>query len=315
MSVIGIVSMERQVGEKAQQAVQLSTGGVGGKNQKVSSLDELFRATLEYRTSDSYLELIKFISRFPRYAPFNCFLLYTQNPKITFVATPVQWQTRFGRSIRRNARPLVILAPMGPVVFVYDLPDTEGDKLPREIERPFETSGVVPDRVWFLTCSNCEERDRIAILAKQLSIFRAGAAMTNSSGSVLVGRQQHAAKCVVHLNGSHTREQQYATLVHELGHVHCGHLGGDRDGWWPDRRAMSSERMEFEAESVSHLVCTRLGLATTSAQYLGMYTKENSMIPEISLDTVLKVAGYVESLGRKQLKPRKIGRDRGNERI
>ncbi|PYX70752.1 MAG: hypothetical protein DMG72_18250, partial [Acidobacteria bacterium] len=38
------------------------------------------------------------------------------------------------------------------------------------------------------------------------------------------------------LNNKHTREEQYSTLVHELAHIHCGHLGGDADGWWPDRK-------------------------------------------------------------------------------
>ena len=58
--------------------------------------------------------------------------------------TPGQWRVRFGRTVNPKARPLVILAPMGPVAFVYDFADTEGEKLPRELEQPFETSGHVP---------------------------------------------------------------------------------------------------------------------------------------------------------------------------
>ena len=300
---------------QAHQSSTVSNEAIGNERQIAgikSSLDELFRTTLEYRKSESYLDLMSFISRFPRYAPFNGFLLFTQNPKITLVATAAQWRTRFERTIRPKARPLVILIPMGPVGFVYDLTDTEGKEVPRQLAKPFEASGFVPDRVWFNTRLNCEERDCIAIFEKQLSLFKAGGATTNPSGSVLVGRQRLAAKRILHLNGAHSREQQYATLVHELGHVHCGHLGSDRDGWWPDRQAISSQKMEFEAESVSYLVCTRLGLSTDSAEYLALYTKENAMIPEISLETVLRVAGYIESLGQKELKPRKARRDRGN---
>ena len=36
------------------------------KVEKIGALDELFRATLAYRRSQAYLDLMKFISRFPK---------------------------------------------------------------------------------------------------------------------------------------------------------------------------------------------------------------------------------------------------------
>ncbi len=38
---------------------------------------------------------------------------------------------------------------------------------------------------------------------------------------------------------------------------------------------------------------------------MAWYTNNNEIIPDISLETVLKVAGYIESLGQKELGPRK----------
>ena len=216
-----------------QQASTPADEQLGPESQKLgktSPLDELIRATLAYRRSQPYFDLMKFISRFPKYAPFNCFLLHTPNPILSYVATPSQWRVRFGRTIKPEARPLVILAPMGPVAFVYDLADTQGEKLPRELERPFETSGHVPESVWGRTVLNCEQRDRIAILVKQLSHFQAGAATTNNSQSVVLGRHKLPAKRVVYLNGEHSRHEHYATLIHELAHIHCGHVGGDAEG-------------------------------------------------------------------------------------
>jgi hypothetical protein len=64
-----------------------------------------------------------------------------------------------------------------------------------------------------------------------------------------------------------------------LGHIHCGHLGSGEDHWWPDRRGLNRTGVEFEAESVSYIVCRRLGLETTSAQYLAGYVKENVELP------------------------------------
>ncbi|MGH2396086.1 MAG: ImmA/IrrE family metallo-endopeptidase [Terriglobales bacterium] len=272
---------------------------------KLGALDELFQSTATYRSSKAYLDLMKFISRFPKYAPFNCFLLHTQNPSVTYVATPSQWRSRFGRTIRADARPLVILAPMRPVIFVYDLEDTEGDHLPARLERPFETHGRLPKQVWERTLTNCQDRDRIAISYSDFSRLQAGSAQMNTSSSVRVGRQQAMAKCVVALNRKHSAEEQYATLVHELAHIHCGHLGADPDEWWPDRKGLKSEQREFEAESVSFLVCRRLSLDTPAVHYLAGYVESRDGIPRISLEAVLRVSGYIESLGGKLLPERR----------
>jgi hypothetical protein len=294
--------------EKNQQACTPADEQLSSENQKLgktSPLDELFRATLAYRRSQAYFDLMKFISRFPKYAPFNCFLLHTQNPNLSYVATPFQWWADFERKIKPDSRPMVILVPFGPVSFVYDLADTEGKRLPRQLERPYETWGDhVPETVWYNTCRNCEERDQISILTKEFSPLQAGVATSNQL-AVTVGSRKLRAKRIVQLNSKHTPDEQYVTLAHELAHIHCGHIGGDPDGWWPDRRRLGLQKVEFEAESVSFLVCSRLRLKTTAAEYLAWYTSNNEIIPDISLETVLKVAGYIESLGQKELELRK----------
>ena len=66
----------------------------------------------------------------------------------------------------------------------------------------------------------------------------------------------------------HDDTSRYATLVHELGHLYCGHLGTPHDRWWPDRRGLTQQVEEFEAESVAYLVCHRVGILPTSDQYL-----------------------------------------------
>src|ERR1035437_9522176 len=91
---------EGRMNEESQQSGASADQG-SSKNQtsdKIGALDELFRATLAYRRSKAYFDLMKFISRFPRYAPYNCFLLHTQSPTVSYVATPCQWRVRFGRT-------------------------------------------------------------------------------------------------------------------------------------------------------------------------------------------------------------------------
>jgi hypothetical protein len=112
------------------------------------------------------------------------------------------------------------------------------------------------------------------------------------------------------LNSGFTREEAYASLVHELGHLYCGHLGTPHPEWWPDRRGLSPDVCEFEAESVCYLVCTRLGIENPSEEYLARYLRTKNETPSISLDCVMKAGGLIEHMGRQRLKLR---REKGDE--
>jgi antirestriction protein ArdC len=106
------------------------------------------------------------------------------------------------------------------------------------------------------------------------------------------------------LNSNLTRAARYATLVHELGHLYCGHLGTPQPKWRPDRRGLPLEIREFEAESVCYLVCMRLGIENPSAEYLAAYVREYETTPPISLDAVMKSSWLIEQMGRNRLKLR-----------
>jgi hypothetical protein len=106
-------------------------------------------------------------------------------------------------------------------------------------------------------------------------------------------------------NSRHPAEAMYATLVHELGHLYCGHLGTANPRCWPDRQALSRELREFEAESICYLLSSRLGIDNPSDEYLSDYMKDHQGTPEISLECVIKSAGLIEQMGRVRLKPRK----------
>jgi len=101
------------------------------------ALDELFTMTSSYRSSGAFNELLQFVSCFRFYAPFNAMLVHIQKPGTRFVAPPHRWLNEYGRTVKPGAQPLVILQPMGPVMFVFDSSDTEGDPLPPDVENPF----------------------------------------------------------------------------------------------------------------------------------------------------------------------------------
>ena len=107
------------------------------------------------------------------------------------------------------------------------------------------------------------------------------------------------------INEKLSREAQYASLVHELGHLYCGHLGTPNKKWWTDRSKTSHEVSEFEAETVSYFVCRRLEIDSPSDEYLADYLEKNQEVPNISLECVMKAAGLIEQMGKGRLKPRK----------
>ena len=65
----------------------------------------------------------------------------------------------------------------------------------------------------------------------------------------------------------------------------------------PERRGLTDAQVEFEAETISYLVCRRNATQTKSEEYLALKTSENVDIPPISLDTILKVVSRIEGMG------------------
>ena len=110
------------------------------------ALDELFNLTHRYKDSEAFYDLMKFIARFRFYSPYNAMLVHIQMPGAKFVAPPSRWLNTYGRRIKPGARPIVILQPMGPVMFVFDVSETErtedAQPLPPEVTKPFDAVGA-----------------------------------------------------------------------------------------------------------------------------------------------------------------------------
>src|SRR6202795_791480 len=107
-----------------------------------AALDELFTLAGKYTSSDAYLELMRFVGRFRFYSPFNAMLIYVQMPGALFVCTALRWRRDYHRQIKIGARPIVILQPRGPILFVFDVSDTaplpNARPLPIRVEDPFK---------------------------------------------------------------------------------------------------------------------------------------------------------------------------------
>jgi hypothetical protein len=281
-----------------------------------TALDELFTLAHKYNSSDAYLELMRFVGRFRFYSPFNAMLIHTQMPGANFVCTGLRWQRNYHREIKIGARPIVILQPMGPILFVFDVSDTaplpNARPIPIRVEDPFKMrSGKIGDQL-ALTIENAK-RDGVRVSERADGSQRAGSIQWAAAGQYLevtIAKKPPSSTQVplwfeLLLNSILSAEARYGTLVHELGHLYCGHLGTPDGRWWPDRQNLLLAVREFEAESVSYLVCTRLGIDTASDEYLAGYVRRSPVTPPISLDRVMKSVVLIEQMGRLRLGLRK----------
>lgn len=265
--------------------------------QETSTLDELFRNSITYRNSEKFKEALAFSAKFRDYAPYNNLLVKVQNPSCSYYATARDWEDRFKRCVKEDARPMLILAPMHPVMLVYDLDQTDGPDLPDHLRNFAQADGEFDPERLHKTMENAK-RMCILVQHKPLSTTHGGFVTTR-----LYEPQEHKMRIVLH--DELTDAQTYTVLCHEIGHILLGHLGTDEDHWWPCRIGLTREAIEIEAESVSYMVATRLGLKTASDAYLAGYAKDGKIPEGVSLDLIAKVAGRIGEMGERLLPKRK----------
>ena len=266
------------------------------RRQIESTIDDLLRNSAVYRFSDKFQETVSFMARFREYAPYNNMLVRTQNPSCGFYATEKDWHERFGRTLKEDARPMLILAPMHPVMLVYDLDQTNGPPLPQELQDFAHFEGEWDSGCLKRTVANAARHDRIRIDFKTLSSTHAGFAT--------IARGSDDWKMRIAIHDGLDEASRFGVLCHELAHIFCGHLGSDRDHWWPSRISLDHHVIEIEAEAAAHVVTARFGLEGASATYVSRHLKIDRPPKAVSLDMIAKVAGRIERMARESLPSR-----------
>lgn len=208
--------------------------------EAISTIDSLLQASALYRNSANFQEMVGFMGRFREYAPYNNMLVRVQNPSCSFYATGRDWYERFGRSLKDDARPMLILAPMHPVMLVYDLDQTAGPDLPAHLDSFAQFKGDWEPR-WLERLTENAHRHRIRVDVKSLSSTHAGFATLGDSAR---GEKMRVA---IHLGLS--GPSQFGVLCHEMAHIMLGHLGNDEDHWLPSRSHLGRATVEVEAEA------------------------------------------------------------------
>ena len=274
------------------QAVSRENDGVSAHQ---SALDELFMRSKKFRNSQKFGETVEFIAKFRDYSPFNNTLIYLQNPLATYVATAGQWFKNFRRTVKEDARPMIILAPRTPVLLLYDVQNTEGPALPAKLEMFGKVGGRFDPAVLQRTLINCA-REKIQVERKDLPSLRAGLATMRVRAP-----EWNARVC---LRAELDDAAAYGALCHELAHIFLGHVGANKKCNWPYRPKVSHAVAEIEAEAVAYIICKRAGLKTRSDEYLSTFLEDSSEFENISIDLVSRVAGRVEAMAQRALRPR-----------
>lgn len=253
-------------------------------------LDTLLTNSRLYRTTAAYKELLDFVVRLRNFAPFNAMLLQVQKPGLQYAASEADWWLRFGRKPKEGARPLLILWPFGPVALVYDVVDTEGKEMPRDVAA-FFTSGSIsePQIAQFR-----ERTNRKNVLWADLDAGDAKAGAIRCIKKATNDKERNVYKMQV--NKNHLPAVRFATVAHELAHLFLGHLGPDNALRVPERPTGNHSQQELEAESVAFLVCKRNGVVSASETYLANYVDQNTSVGDLDIYQVMRAAGQVETL-------------------
>jgi len=299
----------------------------------VQQVQGLFHSALNAKTPEALVEFAQFCAKFRRFSIFNVRLIQTQRPGAHACATESEWQAA-GRWVLADARPIIILRPFGPVALVYDLEDS-GPVHDREaIGDPFAATSALSDSyvqaaIEKLTAGcKSEKMFRIFIKADRLGFGMAGSAAKQGSLPLLLpddaaaaahtrvktskldraalpGKRAKVVRFIpcwrIKANDRMTAPEQFVTLVHELGHIFCGHLGSCEGlsgrGGWADRRELNYHEKEMEAEAVAWLVAQRVGIMSRSPAYLKRHI-ENGDVRKVDTDVVVRAASRIEALAQ-----------------
>ena len=269
-----------------------------------NSVDEVFTSLASFKSGRGFMKLLQFMARFPNYSTFNGLLLYLQNPSATYVATARTWAQKHNRHPLGDAKPLVILAPMAPILFLFDIQDTEGAPVPSSLLRPREIDNQQLGKFYTTTLHNAalhgisvHETDVAGVEIDAVS--RITPAIRKKYQDLNLPKDT---SYLIFIDKTLPLGSRYASLTHELGHIFCSHLGIDRYAWWPERGDLNIRGETLEAGSVAFLVCRRGGLVADSEHFLLQLPETYQEIPPLSLNAVIQAAGYIEDMGKHRWK-------------
>ena len=272
-----------------------------------STLDQLFKDVKRYRKGSVFMKKLEFYSKFPYLGVYNAELVSQQLPGARLVLTAKKWGELYHRKIKTNARPLIILVPFYPVDFLFDVTDTKPIDYTRKVEENFVIENIINDFIDSCMNSTGYYMERLMINLEKNGIYYNDRYLAGSElfaeiredktetlyvqvyRDLSISNRSHF---ILSVNSYANEAKKMALIFHELGHLFCHHFNC---AWWEGRQCTTNQK-EFEAETVSYLVCQRLGIRTHSVEYLANYLDKKGLIPEISAELVFQAVDIIQSM-------------------
>lgn len=252
-------------------------------NRQIEAQIELLETAVNAITdSEEYRRYLKVMSRFPTYSIRNTMLIYAQNPNATFVAGYRAWQTLFGRHVRKGEKGIRILAPYSYVcedetegtrktrtgfrsISVFDISQTEGTPLPDPVHPSLLTG----------RCSLFEQHHQALERLSGFTIHRC------DLPDGLCGRCLYSLQ-TIEISASLEEAHAFKTMIHECAHALLHAFPFLPEGSFEQLLQERQELREIEAESVSFVVCSSLGLDSSeySFQYIAGWKGQSDFFQE-----------------------------------
>jgi len=280
------------------------------KQMKIyESINEFFGRLLELRDKgkDLFLKYFQFLRKVPDHAPFNNTLVFIQNPQCGYYATAKQWLKRFNRTIKKDVRPMVILFPFGPVEFVYDVNDTEGEEITDEKILFWwrENGGTLDGKIMENTYLNLK---KIGVDFKHIDVRKYFEKVRyRTAGFAQRTLSNNEVSITLHPRYDGKDVESYGVLCHEIAHILLGHLGRKSIHKQQKEKIIASDRsgipiniQELEAELVAWIVFSSLGIEKNSESYMASWLISERDFINIGMCDVLRVAGKIQEMGERK---------------
>jgi hypothetical protein len=239
--------------------------------------------SLERGHSEQLKRYLAAMAKFPRYSLYNILLILAQRPETVRVAGYRTWQS-LGRVVKRGAKGILIFAPLvrraeaqnaseqehgsrlvgfrGVHVFAQE--DTDGKPLPSLSECQGDPSAHRDQLKAFVTSRGVE--------------IEYSASMRPALGQCSSDK--------IELLPDLSAAVEFAVLAHEVAHLLL-HFG-------PNRRDLTKQVRETEAEAVAFVVCSAIGLEAiqSASEYILLYSGDKKVFAD-SLENIQRVGSEI----------------------
>lgn len=311
-----IVSQVEEQGEETKKA-----------RESIDLANELFRNIPSIKSKQELRNALDFCVRMTELSPYNAWLVRFQMPGAKYVLSKAKWKEKFGRAIKPDAHPLIILVPFGPVAPRYDVSDTyvvEGwqdaytEDLNRRLERfNTEDEDFFRPRHGSFTIEEFDEIvKKIELYGINVRTLRAGNLYAGhirpyETGDVdfpvsLADGIRTKSYFRMEVNDAFDPTKSLTTIGSLLGYLFLERLPcpkewekqGERGKMaWKERAWTSETTSQFEMEVAAYIAFRRIGVELNSCPYLASWSLGKGDVPrDMSIAHVLKTADKIESV-------------------